>query len=259
MRSLGPVLTFTPLDPNINGFHSIPRRSPVALLTQDQPISNSVVTEDSATRLSFLQKVYSLFLLGLFTAIGGVFITLTHPDFAVAVLSHPWIGLIVYFGVFFACMALRKTPGVNVLALLGFTFVSGVFLSPVLMAVAAKTGGSMDLVYEAAGITVSIFVGLTAFTFISKKDFSYLGGFITIGLFAVIGIMLVNMFVRSAAADLAVAWVSSVLFSFFILYDTSRIMRTHESDEYVSGALSLYLDFINLFLAILRILSSRRN
>ena len=50
-----------------------------------------------------------------------------------------------------------------------------------------------------------------------------------------------------------------MLFSLFILYDTSRIMQTHESDEYVSGALSLYLDFINLFLMILRILSSRRN
>ena len=231
----------------------------MGLLTQEPPIASSVITEDSATKLSFIQKVYSLFLLGLFTAIGGVLVTLTHHDFAVAVLSHYWIGLIVYFGVFFACMALRKTPGVNIAALLGFTFVSGIFLSPALMMAAARAGGSFDVVYEAAGITVSIFLGLTAFTFISKKDFSFLGGIVTIGLFAVIGIMLVNMFVQSAAADLAIAWVSSVLFSLFILYDTSRIMRTHESDEYVSGALSLYLDFINLFLALLRILSSRRN
>jgi len=231
----------------------------MGLLTQDQPISSSVVTEDSATRLSFIQKVYSLFLLGLFTSIGGALVTLSNRDFAMAVLSHYWIGLIVYFGVFFACMALRKTPGVNIVALLGFTFVSGIFLSPALMAAAARAGGSFDVVYQAAGITVSIFVGLTAFTFISKKDFSFLGGVVTIGIFAVIGIMLVNLFVHSAAADLAIAWVSSVLFSLFILYDTSRIMHTHESDEYVSGALSLYLDFINLFLAILRILSSRRN
>ena len=81
-----------------------------------------------------------------------------------------------------------------------------------------------------------------------------------VGIFAVIGIMLVNMLVQSQAADMAVSWVGSVLFSLFILYDTSRIMRTHGSDEYVSGALSLFLDFINLFLFVLRLLSGgRRN
>ena len=231
----------------------------MGLLTQDQPIASSVVSEDGQARLSFVQKVYSLFLLGLFTATGGAFITLSNQDFAIAVISHIWIGLIVYFGVFFACMALRKTPGINVVALLGFTFVSGVFLSPVLMGVAARAGGSYGIVYEAALITGSIFIGLTAFTFITKKDFSFLGGVVTIGLFAVIGISLVLMFFPSESANLALAWIGSVLFSLFILYDTSRIMQTHESDEYVSGALSLYLDFINLFLMILRILSSRRN
>ena len=231
----------------------------MGLLTQDQPIASSVVSEDGQARLSFVQKVYSLFLLGLFTATGGAFITLSNQDFAIAVISHIWISLIVYFGVFFACMALRKTPGINVVALLGFTFVSGVFLSPALMAVAARAGGSYGIVYEAALITGSIFIGLTAYTFITKKDFSFLGGVVTIGLFAVIGISLVLMFFPSESANLALAWIGSVLFSLFILYDTSRIMQTHESDEYVSGALSLYLDFINLFLMILRILSNRRN
>ncbi|HUO58726.1 MAG TPA: Bax inhibitor-1 family protein [bacterium] len=231
----------------------------MGLLTQDPPIPSSVVTEDSATQLSFIQKVYSLFLLGLFTAFAGAFVTLSNRDFAMAVLSHVWIGLIIYFGVFFACMALRKTPGVNVLALLAFTFVSGVFLTPALLTAAMSAGGSFNVVYEAALITGSIFIGLTLYTFVTKKDFSFLGGFITVGLFAVIGVGLVLMFVHSEAANLALAWISSVLFSLFILFDTSRVMRAHESDEYVSAALSLYLDFINLFLAILRILSNRRN
>jgi modulator of FtsH protease len=231
----------------------------MALLTQDRPIPSSVVSEDSQTRLSFIQKVYSLFMLGLVTAFAGAFITITNQDFATAVLSHFWIGLIVYFGVFFLCMAVRKTPGINIAALLGFTFVSGVFITPAILFAVMRVGGSFGVVYEAALITGSIFTGLTAYTFVTKKDFSFLGGTITIGLFAVIGIGLVLMFVHSEAANLALAWITSVLFSLFILYDTSRIMQTHESDEYVSGALSLYLDFLNLFLAILRILSSRRD
>lgn len=236
----------------------------MALLTQDRPIPSSVVTEDAESRLSFLQKVYSLFLLGLATASAGAFLTLSNQAFAAAVLSHYIIGLVVYFGVFFLCMAVRKTPGVNILALLGFTFVSGVFITPALLFAAMQAGGSFGVVYEAAAITGSIFIGLTAYTFISRKDFSFLAGAVTIGLFAVLGLglllMVLSLFhVDVAGANLALAWVCSVLFSLFILYDTSRIMRTHQTDEYVSAALSLYLDFLNLFLAILRILSNRRS
>jgi FtsH-binding integral membrane protein len=234
----------------------------MAFLPQVQTIPSSVANEDAYAKASFLQKVYSLFLLGLGAAFGGAYITLTNPTFAKAILPHFFIGLIVYFGVFFLCMAVRKTPGINVAALLAFTFVSGVFISPSILYAVFKTG-SYGVVFEAAGITGSIFVGLTAYTFITKKDFSFLGGIITIGLFAVIGIgvvlMVCSLFqVDIQAASLALAWISSVLFSLFILFDTSRIMRTHESNEYVSGALSLYLDFINLFLAILRILSNSR-
>jgi FtsH-binding integral membrane protein len=228
----------------------------MAFLTNDPPIAHSVVQEDGQVQVSFIQKVYSLFFLGLLSAFLGAFVMISIPGLAQAVLPHYIIGLIVYFGVFFGCMAVRKVPGVNVLALLTFTFVSGVFITPALLVAAMRTGGSFDVVYEAAIITGSIFAGLTAYTFISKKDFSFLGGVISIGLFAVIGISLVLMFVHSESANLALAWIGSVLFSLFILYDTSRIMRTHATDEYVSAALSLYLDFINLFLFILRILSS---
>ena len=231
----------------------------MGLLTQDKPIASSVVQEDASVQMGFLQKVYSLFLLGLVSATAGAFTTMTDPDVARAVLGHFIIVTLVYFGVFFLALAVRKTPGINIVALLAFTFVSGAYFAPALMLAVLKTG-SMDVVFQAAAITGSIFVGLTAYTFISKKDFSFLGGIVYVGLFAVIGIMLVNFFIQSEAATIAVSWIGSVLFSLFILFDTSRIMRTHESDEYVSGALSLYLDFINLFLFVLRILSGgRRN
>ncbi len=231
----------------------------MAFLSNDQPISSSVIREDSHTQLSFLQKVYSLFLLGLVAAFGGSVVTLSNQDFALAVLAHFWIGLILFLGLFFVCTAVRKIPGVNVAALLAFTFVSGVFITPAILVAVMRTGGSYEVVYEAAAITGSIFVGLTAYTFITKKDFSFLGGIVSVGLWAVIGLAVILSFFHSEAGNLALAWVTSVLFSLFILYDTSRVMQTHESDEYVSAALSLYLDFLNLFLAILRILSSRRN
>ncbi len=232
----------------------------MALFTQDQPISSSVANEDAPAQMAFLQKVYSVFLLGLVAALGGVVVVFSNPSLIQLIASHPWITIIAEFAVFFLAIGVRKTPGINVVALLAFTFVNGAVLSPYLLMVAAQTGGTFAVVYQALGLTVSIFLGLTVYTFVSKKDFSFLGPIVSIGLISVIVIMLLNFFFKSSAADLAIAWVSSILFSLFVLYDTSRIMRTHESDEYVSGALSLYLDFINLFLAILRILSGgRRN
>jgi len=237
----------------------------MAFLTNDRPIPSSVVTESAGVQLSFLQKVYSLFLLGLVFAFFGAFLMVSNPGLAMAVLPHWVLGLILYFGVFFGCWALRKVPGVNVVALLAFTFVSGVFIAPAIFVATANTG-SFAVVLEAATITGSIFVGLTAYTFITKKDFSFLGGIVSMGLFAIIGIsvvlMIASMFHMNVQGGyLALSWIGSVLFSLFILYDTSRIMRTHESDEYVSAALSLYLDCINLFLMILQILSNsnRRN
>jgi modulator of FtsH protease len=238
----------------------------MGLLTQDQPIASSVVKEDTQTQMAFLQKVYSLFLLGLFSTFGGALLTLSNPSIMNLIFGNI-IGIIVlivaYFGLFFLTSAVRKTPGVNVLALLAFTFVSGLMIVPAILRAVTQTG-SMGVVLDASVITGSIFLGLTAYTFITKKDFSFLGGIVVIGTFAVIGIMLLlgllSLFhIQSESAYLALAWIGSVLFSLWILYDTSNIMRMHESDEYVAGALALYLDVINLFLFILRILSSRRN
>jgi modulator of FtsH protease len=248
----------------MRSIQKLPRRLFMALITGDRPLSTGVVHENTGVQLSFLQKVYSLFLLGLVSAFAGAFVMVTNMDLARAVLPHSIILLIVYLAVFFGCLAVRKTPGLNVAALLAFTFVSGVFITPFILFAVAQAGGSFGIVYEAAGITGSIFVGLTVYTFLTKKDFSFLGGVVSIGLWAVLGIgfvlMIASLFhVNIEGASLALAWITSVLFSLFVLYDTSRIMRTHESDEYVSAALSLYLDFLNLFLAILRILSSRRD
>ena len=230
----------------------------MGLLTQDQPIASSVIREDAQIQMAFLQKVYILFLLGLASATGGSIFIMNNVPLAQTILMHPFISFFLVLGSIFVVMPMRKTPGVNVLALLGFTFLSGsVIVGPIFMFLARAQ--ALDLVFEAAAITGSIFVGLTAYTFISKKDFSFLSGVVWVGLTAVIAISLINLFVQSSAANLALAWIGSVLFSLFVLYDTSRIMRTHESDEYVSAAISLYLDFLNLFLSILNILMSSRS
>jgi modulator of FtsH protease len=81
---------------------------------------------------------------------------------------------------------------------------------------------------------------------------------LVMGLFVVIGASVLNLFIGSSVFGLAIASVCVLLFGAYILYDTSRLLRAGERDA-VGAAISLYLDFLNLFLALLRILSARRD
>ncbi len=227
----------------------------MALLQQDDTLVNGVpISQVGGTeRAAFIRKVYSLFFSGLLMSGVGGFVGLA-TGIAVPMARHPFMTLIVFFGVFLLANATRKTPGLNVLMLFVFTFVAGLIISPALAVAAYKTGG-FGVVLNAFGITSAAFAGLTAYTFISRKDFSYMGGMLTVGLVMVIVAIIANIFIGSSVFSLAISCVVVIVFCGFVLYDTSRIMRTHAMDEYVSAAMSLFLDFINIFLAVLRLLS----
>jgi modulator of FtsH protease len=149
---------------------------------------------------------------------------------------------------------------VNVAALFGATFVSGLFIAPALFfaQVMASQGQTLSPspVRDAFALTVLGFTGLTAYAMISKRDFSFLRGFLSMGLWVVIGASLLNIFVHAAAFSLAIASAGVLLFGAFILYDTSRLLRDRDQTDPVGAALQLYLNFLNLFLFLLRILSS---
>jgi FtsH-binding integral membrane protein len=86
-----------------------------------------------------------------------------------------------------------------------------------------------------------------------------MGASLTIGLFMVIGLMFVNFFVQSTTLDLGLSIIGVIIFSGFILVDTSRILRRAHEIPPTLAALNLYLDFLNLFLMLLRLLSGGRN
>jgi len=230
-----------------------------------------------AGALPYLRKVYALFTGGVGFAIAGALVALyagapvdvstrggllALPPLVAFAVDHYIVMMLVYFGAFFAASSLRRTPGVNVLALFGYTFVTGLFLAPSLFfaQLVASHGASLDAspVRDAFLLTGAAFAGLTGFVFVSKKDFSFLGASLSMGIWVVLGAMILGMFVHSAALSLAVASVGVLLFSGYILYDTSRILRDPEADA-VSAALRLFLDVVNLFLFLLRILSSDRS
>ncbi len=209
-----------------------------------------------AERMSFVRKVYALFFAATLFAVGGVGLSLSYRPLLRFAFEHPFIMLIVMLGGVMGAQAVRHVPGLNLFALFAFTTLTGVVISPL---IALYTQLNPASILQAGVLTIGIFGGLTAYVFISKKDFSFLRGMVTVGLIVVVLAGLLNIFlVGSSAFSFAISVAVLLLFSGFVLYDTSNIIRRYPVNEYISGALSLYLDAFNIFLALLNILNAGR-
>lgn len=207
-------------------------------------------------RMGFIRKVYALFFAATLFAVGGVAAGLMFPPVMMWIAAHPWLSFFALLGGVMGAQAVRHVPGVNLLALFGFTTLTGVFISPL---IAFYTQLNPASIWQAGLLTVGIFGGLTAYVFVSKKDFSFMRGMVTTGLIVVVLAGLLNLFiVGSSALAFGISCAALLLFSGFVLYDTSNIIRRYPVNEYVAGALDLYLDAFNIFLALLRILNAGR-
>jgi FtsH-binding integral membrane protein len=202
-------------------------------------------------RLDFIRKTYALFTAGILMAIIGGVISLTTPVGNVVISLAPWSFLSIFLFVIIAS-ALSRKEGLNYVALFGFTFVTGVLFAPIVALYGAGVVG------QAAFLTLIVFGSLTGYAFASRRDFSYLGGFLFVGLIALVLGGLANIFLfKSSGASYWMAWITVFLFSGFVLYDTSQIIHRYDERGYCAAALALFLDFFNLFMAILRILGGR--
>ena len=204
----------------------------------------SVTTTD---RLVFIKKVYSLLAMSMGSAAVGAY--LGSGPLLLLVAPNMMLFFILQIAlIFFASFAARK-PGLNMVALFSFTTVSGLTLGPLLYQVGPSIAA------EAFALTAITFAGLSMYVVYSKKDFSFMSGFLMTGLIVLVVGGLLNMFfIQSGMMHFVMSGASVLLFSGFILYDTSNILRYYGTDEYVSATLALYLDVLNLFIALLSIL-----
>ena len=133
-----------------------------------------------------------------------------------------------------------------------FTGMQGASLGYILNHYAGMANGP-GLIMQALGLTSIIFVSLSAYALTTKKDFSFMGGFLFAGLLVMIGAMVINIFVGSSIIFMAMNAGIALLMTGFILYDTSRIVNGGETN-YVRATISLYLDFLNLFISLLHLM-----
>jgi len=128
----------------------------------------------------------------------------------------------------------------------------GASLGPMLSAYAAMPGGPA-IIMQALGGTALIFFALSGYALTSKKDFSFMGGFLMVGLIVVLVAMVANFFFAIPALSLAISAAVIMIMSGLILYDTSRIINGGERN-YIRATVSLYLNIYNIFVHLLSLL-----
>ncbi|KAJ1762112.1 hypothetical protein LPJ77_001638 [Coemansia sp. RSA 2523] len=215
----------------------------------------SVGQSDLTIRHAFLRKVYAILALQMLvtTAVGGY---MRHADATSGfLLRHVWTVYAAMFGSIAALIGVmwkRNSHPANAVFLSLFTLLEGYTLGAVTAFYSTST------VLQALAITLGLFVVLTLFTMQSRYDFSRMGPALFFMLCAVVLVGFVQIFLPfNRTFDLIMAVITALLFCGYILYDTHMIMNRLSPDEYIFASISLYLDVVNLFLAILRILGDQ--
>lgn len=190
------------------------------------------------------------FVLLLICTIGMIFgMMFVPPQFAFVAGIGSFIVLIIA-----AITRRRENKSLSRVNCYSVSFLLGISTFPTILYYVSAMGSVMVLF--SLGITTTIFGSLALYSSKTKKDFTFLGGTLFAGLIALILISLVGLFIRSEVYNLAIAWLGIMIFSGYVLYDIQIIKRSAFTEDDVPGlALNLFLDFINIFIYVLRIVS----
>ncbi len=199
--------------------------------------------------VAFLKDTYRLFASSLLAATAGAYIGL---DMVSTIQSWYWGLVILMFVLLFALYAVQDKPGINLAVLFGFTFISGLTITPLLSKFFMMPGGAA-IVAQAFLMTSVAFGAISMFALTTKRDFSGMGKMLFIAVIILIVASISNIFFQLPLLQLAIACAGALIFSAFILYDTQQIIQGGFKTP-VMAAIALYLDFFNLFISLLQIL-----
>ena len=209
------------------------------------------VLSQSANRV--LRNTYMLLALTMVPTVAGALLGVQMQFSFLA--GSPFIAFMLFLGISFAFfwgIERNKNSGLGVALLLGFTFFMGLMLSRILqVALGFSNGGSM--IALAAGGTGAIFVTMAGIASVSKRDFTNMGKFLTVGLVVVLVAMVANIFLQMPVLHLVISAAVVLLFSGYILYDISNIVQGGETN-YVTATLAVYLDVYNVFVSLLNLI-----
>lgn len=211
------------------------------------PVNATIASQQTVAVNKVLKNTYMLL---------GMTLVFSAITAAIGVVTHigQMASLICTLGAFGLLFVVNRTADSSkgIYAIFAFTGLLGLSLGPMLNHYLAMANGP-QLIMQALGGTGIIFFALSAYALTTKKDFSYLGGFLMVGMLVAIVAMIANIFLHIPAMSLAISSAIILVMSGFILFDTSRIIHGGETN-YIRATVSLYLNIYNIFIHLLSLL-----
>jgi len=206
----------------------------------------------SAQGQKVLRNTYMLLALTMVPTVIGAFIGMATAGI---VMAHPIMISLLMLGVVIGLqfgIAANRNSGIGIALLLLMTGLLGWWLGPILNFALAMRNGMQLVGYAAVGTGV-IFFAMGAIATTTKRDFSFMGKFLFVGMIALLVAMIANMFLQIPALALTISTLVIVVFSLFLLYDLNRIVRGGESN-YVMATTGVYMSLFNIFANLLQLL-----
>ncbi len=206
-------------------------------------------TKSDTQIVSFVKETYKLFAASMMAGAVGAYVGV---PLAGAVVSYFWPLVILEIGLLIGLQFVKHKPGINLAVMFGFVFMTGLMLAPLLARTLGMHGGGV-IVGNAFMMTSVIFGAMSFYAIKTTKDFSGYGKPLMIALFVIIGFSIINIFMGSPLMAIIISGAVVVLFSILVTYDTQNIIKgAYETP--IDGAIALYLDFLNIFTALLQLL-----
>jgi modulator of FtsH protease len=231
-----------------------PQLKPVPIQTSQTTWGSGGAGTIVAPDQSVIRNTYWLLALSMLPTIAGAFVG-SSMNFAAFYKTSPIAAPLLMFGAMFGMLfvvsALRNSAW-GIAAVFGFTFVSGIMLAPMLQYAAGLRNGG-QLVALAGGMTAAVFFVMATIATVSKRDFSFLGKFLFVGVILLIIASIANLFMQVPAMTVAISAIAVMIFSLYLLHDLSQIVRGGQ-DNYIMATIALFLDIFNIFVNLLNLL-----
>lgn len=227
---------------------------------------NQYELDQQGTFNSYLSKVFTWMFVGLSLTALSAFVVASSETLIAAILLNRAVFFLLIFGelglVMYLSMRVHKMSfGAALSAFLIYSVVNGITLSVILI---AYTFSSVTMVFAGAAL---IFGVMAIYGYMTKTDLEPFRALLFMGLIGILIMSVINIFVRNAAFNPIIGFVGVAVFSGLTAYDIQKLKKIHrqgargyasEGNMAIVGALTLYLDFINLFLSLLRLMGNRR-
>jgi len=199
-----------------------------------------------------LRNTYLMLALTMIPTVIGAFVGMATSGI---VYQHPILSSIIMLGAVIGlqfAIAKNRDSGLGAALLLGMTFILGWWLGPILN-IALTLRNGPELIGIAAAGTGGILLVMSTIATTTKRDFSFMGKFLFVGMIVLLLAMFANMFLQIPALALTISALVVVVFSMFLLHDVSRIVNGGETN-YIMAATGVYISLFNIFVSLLHLL-----